>query len=172
MSESTETIHKNPNQPFLEEHLGSAITPPQERAKLNQSFEDFWEEVDGAPKAEKPPAIEPVSEVKVKPEPTRKIELEPGPARIPDDVAAEMERLRALERTVDATKDERFRQQYVQPVETSYLDVIREMAKHFHGSPEEIRAQFLDPLEKDRKGFPAGKYPERWVGVATRVNEA
>lgn len=75
------------------------------------------------------------------------------------EIQAELKSLRDLSRSVGVLQSEEFTRKYVKPIESSYLDVIREMAKHFNGTPEEIKSKFLEPMEKDYRPH---QIPEQW----------
>jgi hypothetical protein len=78
---------------------------------------------------------------------------------IPASVQQEMEGLRQLGRAVGVLESEDFHHEYIAPVDAAYFDVIDEMARHLQGTPEQVKADFTDPLKREWR---PSNLPEDW----------
>jgi hypothetical protein len=80
---------------------------------------------------------------------------------IPQETQEELQNLRILARGVGLLQSEEFTRDFAAPVNAAYVDVIREMSQYFDADPQQVKADFTDPLLESGQ-FNPGNIPASW----------
>jgi hypothetical protein len=133
-------------QSFIERQLSEAITPASERAKLAKSFDDFCEEIDAQGEASPEPVKAPPEPVLAKAapveQPATQITLQPTP---PPPLDPLDQQARQMELAAYITRHPTYKQERI-ATQRAMEDVVREMSQYFDSDPNQVKAQFTDPL--------------------------
>jgi hypothetical protein len=154
MEDQTNTAQAPPKQSFIETQLHSAITPPEQRAKLNSDMDAYFKEIDEGGSTPEPAKTSASAKV-------TNIELVPGPAALPPEILAELEEGRTARRAVGLVRSPEFIREYVKPKDDAYHAVIDDLAQHFGKyDPADVQENFVKPL---KSAFTAKALDDQWL---------